>query len=155
MVERITVLLALLYCAGCAAASDGAGFEVTGEWSADERADLDAAAARLAAFTGRSVDLTGGDRRVAPMALPAGTVGHAFADTRTVAVDRAQLAATCAATPDPSACRQAIFAHELGHAVGLVHLPAGEHGIMSDGHLMAYDFTGADRAMCKREGVCE
>ena len=53
---------------------------------------------------------------------------------------------------DPQ-CFEALVMHEMGHLLGLDHLPAGASGIMQPAGA-ALDFSEADRNACRAAGIC-
>lgn len=50
-----------------------------------------------------------------------------------------------------SDCVEATVLHELGHGLGLKHVPGG---VMAAGGELALEFGAADRTECARVGVC-
>lgn len=51
-------------------------------------------------------------------------------------------------------CLGPLLLHELGHGMGVGHLPAGESGIMN-AHTMSSFWSAADRRACVTAGACE
>ncbi len=128
-------------------------------FSADDRAHLLSAIQRWNVFAGgpdviaATFTAADGPCRIFREPLPSGMCG---AHARTTGSIRLTPNCECVHTvawPPEASCFESVAMHEMGHALGMAHLPDGQQGIMRAG-LGAWDFTEADRLECLRIGLC-
>lgn len=143
--RALSFALAVVFVCGAACASDDIALEIDSTFSEEERSDIVRAADAWNAFTQRPLIRVmprgeEGDWIVLPAEVPYGCCGFKQERFRTIRLS-------------PSTAPEHVFAlalHELGHALGLEHVP---HGVMQ-----AVDpreaFTNDDRMECLRAGAC-
>lgn len=130
---------------------------VIGDWSPDERHDVERAVERFSAWTGAQLHIA--DSATCQAVLDEAPHGPARSEFRTrsggqLVFDRVVLrTGLCAGR---SQCRQALFLHVLGLVHGIERLPPGVRGVMAGSWASREDdFTEADREACLAADVCE
>lgn len=153
-------ILAVLVLAACAGEVDCGGSFALDVGAADELT-VRSAAERFDAFAGTTTTIgaTGVCTITTRTPLTASRRGWATAewvgDEGEIRIDIPRIRAACDGQPDE--CAQAFVMHELGHAYGLGHVEpfAGIMGEIINPTLpQGRAFSEADRAECRRAGVC-
>ena len=158
MMKLIALVVAIALSALTLNCGDGpvdceGSFSVLGDFTPEERQDIDTAAARFGAWYGRSVtlDRPGSECQIKSGRLGPKVVGEAFSHTAMIVLDRDAMPEVWA----NRAQRQVVIMHELGHAHGLHHLALTEPGVMSAGVAeLTLDFVAADLIECRSVGGC-
>ncbi len=126
------------------------------KWSVEEQTHLQNAANRWNAFAKREViavrpNTSGPTCTIFEEQPPPPAIGYFKGRSGNILI--APLYSCASPLGKDMACFEAIAMHEMGHLLGLGHLPEGEDGIMR-ATTGALDFSDADHEACVNSGIC-
>lgn len=141
----------------CKNSHDVAVMHASAQFTEVEQAHIQFAAARWQVFAGHEVVAVEAGSQSSTCTISRGPltpprIGEFRHETGDIVIDP-NYSCDGNHTTNYMPCFEALVMHEMGHLLGLGHLPEGQEGIMRAA-AGALDFTASDRAECVAAGVC-